>query len=115
MGYGGDMVATAESFIYNFDMAQFYRKTVKDFINDQSPAGGMPEIAPNTGIIINGIGDGSGPLGWQLAFPFLQKQLYDFYGDKRIIERSYDSFAKQIEFINSKTVDGLFHWDIGTT
>ena len=113
MGYGGDMVATAESFIYNFDMAQFYRKTVKDFINDQSPAGGMPEIAPNTGIIINGIGDGSGPLGWQLAFPFVQKQLYDFYGDKRIIERCYDSFTKQVEFINSKTVDGLFHWDIG--
>ena len=113
MGYGGDIVATAESFIYNFDMGNFYRKTVRDFINDQRPEGGMTEIAPHTGIALNSIGDGSGPLGWQLAFPYTQKQLYDFYGDIRIIENSYPAFVKQMEFINSKAIDGLFHWDIG--
>ncbi|MDP4132032.1 MAG: family 78 glycoside hydrolase catalytic domain, partial [Bacteroidota bacterium] len=30
MGYGGDMVATADAFIYNYDMADFYRKAVQD-------------------------------------------------------------------------------------
>lgn len=113
MGYGGDMVATAESFIYNFDMGHFYRKSVRDFMNDQLPSGGMREIAPHTGIALCSIGDESGPLGWQLAFPYLQKQLYDFYGDRRIIERCYPAFAKQIEFIESKKIEGLFHWDIG--
>lgn len=113
MGYGGDMVATAESFIYNFNMANFYRKTVQDFINDQTPEGGMTEIVPYTGIADRGIGGESGPLGWQLAFPYLQKQLYDFYGDKQIIEHSYPAFVKQMEFIQSKTIEGLFHWDIG--
>ncbi len=113
MGYGGDMVATAESFIYNFDMSAFYRKTVNDFINDQTPSGGMREIAPFTGIAINGLGEGSGPLGWQLAFPYLQKQLYDFYGDKKILEECYPAFARQIEFIESRKINGLFHWDIG--
>ena len=113
MGYGGDMVAVSESFMYNFDMGNFYRKTVRDFINDQTPEGGMTEIAPYTGIADRGLGGESGPLGWQLAFPYIQKKLYEFYGDKKIIAESYPYFVKQMDFINSKTIEGLFHWDIG--
>ncbi len=112
MGYGGDMVATAQSFIYNYQMAQFYRKAVSDFSNDQRPEGGITEIAPFTGIADRGYGDLSGPLGWQLAFPFLQKQLYDFYGDKKIVENNYAAFVKQMDFLQSKAVDHLFYWDI---
>ncbi|MEO7119816.1 MAG: family 78 glycoside hydrolase catalytic domain, partial [Ginsengibacter sp.] len=39
MGYGADMVVTANAFMYNYDMAQFYRKAVKDFANEQRPEG----------------------------------------------------------------------------
>lgn len=112
MGYGGDMVATANSFIYNYDMANFYRKTIQDFANEQRPLGGITEIAPFTGIADRGYGDDSGPLGWQLAFPFLQKQLYDFYGDRQVIETYYPAFKKQLAFLQSKAVDGMFYWDI---
>ncbi|WP_423146158.1 family 78 glycoside hydrolase catalytic domain [Rubrolithibacter danxiaensis] len=112
MGYGADIVVTSPSYIYNFNMANFYRKTVRDFANEQLPAGGITEIAPSTGIAVLGIGDKSGPLGWQLAFPYVQKQLYEYYGDKRIIEENYPAFRRQIDFINSKAVDGLFYWDI---
>ncbi len=112
MGYGGDMVATANAFMYNFNMATFYTKTVNDFANEQRAGGGITEIAPFTGIADRGYGDLSGPLGWQLAFPFLQKQLYDFYGDKQIIQNNYAAFKKQIAFLESKAVDHLFYWDI---
>ncbi|MEO5602771.1 MAG: family 78 glycoside hydrolase catalytic domain [Cyclobacteriaceae bacterium] len=113
MGYGADMVVTANAFIYNFDMSNFYRKSVRDFANEQQPDGGITEIAPHTGIADRGYGGDSGPLGWQLAFPFLQKQLFDFYGDKNIIESNYDGIVRQMDFLQSKAVDGLFHWDIG--
>ena len=112
MGYGGDMVATCESFLYNYDMANFYAKTVRDFANEQRPAGGITEIAPFTGIADRGYGDDSGPLGWELAFPYLQKQLYEFYGDKRVLARNYKAFKKQMDFLESKSYLGLFHWDI---
>ncbi len=56
MGYGADIVVTSEAFIYNFDMANFYRKTVKDFANEQQPDGGITEIAPYTGIADRGYG-----------------------------------------------------------
>ena len=113
MGYGADMVVTANAFIYNFDMSNFYRKSVQDFANEQQPDGGITEIAPHTGIADRGYGGDSGPLGWQLAFPFLQKQLYDFYADKDIIERNYPGIVRQIEFLKGKAIEGLFHWDIG--
>lgn len=112
MGYGADIVVTSEAFLYNFDMAQFYRKTVRDYANDQQPDGGITEIAPYTGIADRGYGGHSGPLGWQLAFPYLQKKLYEFYGDKRIIEENYSGIQKGMEFLKSKEVSGLFHWDI---
>ncbi len=112
MGYGGDMVATADAFSYNYDMAHFYAKTVRDFANDQQLDGGITEIAPYTGIADRGYGGQSGPLGWQLAFSFLQKKLYDFYGDKRIIETQYPNFKKQMDFLQSKAINGIFHWDI---
>ncbi len=112
MGYGADLVVTANSFIYNFDMANFYRKAVHDFANEQRPEGGITETAPYYGIEDRGYGDGSGPLGWELAFPYLQKQLYTFYGDKKIIADNYEAFKKQMSFLQAKAVDGLFHWDI---
>jgi alpha-L-rhamnosidase len=112
MGYGADIVSTAEAFMYNFDMATFYRKTVRDYANDQQPDGGITEIAPYTGIADRGYGGHSGPLGWQLVFPFLQKKLYEFYGDKRIIEQHYPAIVRQMDFLQLKAVEGLFHWDI---
>jgi alpha-L-rhamnosidase len=112
MGYGADMVVTANAFVYNFDMASFYTKSVRDFANDQQPDGGITEIAPYTGIHDRGYGGHSGPLGWQLGFTFLQKQLYDFYGDKRIIRDHYDAVVRQLYFLQEHAIEGLYHWDI---
>lgn len=112
MGYGADIVVTSDAFMYNFNMAQFYRKTVEDYAAEQQPDGGITEIAPYTGIADRGYGGESGPLGWQLAFPFVQKELYEFYGDKRIIEENYDGLQKQLSFLKAKEINGLFHWDI---
>ncbi|HEY5749010.1 MAG TPA: family 78 glycoside hydrolase catalytic domain [Chryseolinea sp.] len=112
MGYGADMVVTANAFMYNFDMSNFYTKAVRDFANEQRPGGGITETAPYTGIADKGLGDESGPLGWQLGFPYLQEQLYEFYGDERIIATQYDNVVRQLAFLQSKAIDGLFHWDI---
>ena len=100
-GYGADIVATAEAYCYDYDMSRFYRKIAQDFANDVRPKGGMPEIAPYNGLAVKGIGDQSGPLGWQLAFPYCVKQVYDFYGDRAFLERNYDVLKRQVEFIRS--------------
>jgi len=113
LGYGADMVATADAYIYNYAMRHFYLKAVRDFSNDQRPGGGITETAPYIGIADKGYGEGSGPLGWQLAFPYLQQQLYHYYGDEKIIKENFPMVQKQMAFLQTQTIDGLFAWDIG--
>ncbi|SDM23277.1 family 78 glycoside hydrolase catalytic domain [Siphonobacter aquaeclarae] len=112
LGYGGDIVGTAESYLYKYDMAQFYRKAVRDFANDQLEDGGITETAPFVGIADRGPGGNAGPLGWQLAYPHLIRQLYDFYGDRLLVEEQYPALRRQIEYLQSKAEYNLFFQDI---
>lgn len=112
MGYGADIAVTANAYMYNYGAANFYTKTVKDYANEQLADGGITEIAPFTGIADRGYGGDSGPLGWELAFPYVQQLLYEMYGDRRIIEDNYEGVKKQIAFLESKAGENLFYWDI---
>jgi alpha-L-rhamnosidase len=107
LGYGADIVTTAEAFSYNFDMSNFYRKVVQDFVNDVRPNGGMSEIAPNIGINDQGMGGDTGSPGWQLAFPFGIKLLYDYYGDISTATKHYEVLKRQVDFMHSVTPDNI--------
>lgn len=102
LGYGGDLVATGDAFCYMFDMANFHTKTVYDYRDSRRESGAMTETAPYMGIADKGFGNGSGPIGWQLAFGYTQKKLYEYYGNKRIIADNYDIFKKQVEFLRQQ-------------
>ena len=80
-GYGGDLNATSASFIYNFDMQAFYKKTVYDWvdaINDST----FVDTAPSVGIKYCGI-------SWESAFLITQHQLYHFYKDLDLVKEMY--------------------------
>jgi alpha-L-rhamnosidase len=112
-GYGGDIVTAGEAYLYNYDMANFYIKTVRDFQDDARPNGGLPETAPFNGIDSQGFGEGSGPIGWQLAHPFIVMQLYKYYGDRRIVEEQYDTARKMLEFLQTQAKDYYIERGIG--
>jgi alpha-L-rhamnosidase len=101
-GYGGDIVPTCDAFMLNFDMHQFYSKVVNDFTDAAQDDGGLTETAPYVGIAAEGFGGRSGPIGWALAHPLLQARLYQYYGDKRIIERHYAVSRRWLEFLGDK-------------
>ncbi|MGM0532149.1 MAG: family 78 glycoside hydrolase catalytic domain, partial [Bacteroidota bacterium] len=48
-GYGGDLNATSEAYIYNFDMQLFYRKTVYDWVDAMNDSG-FVDTAPFVGV-----------------------------------------------------------------
>src|SRR5690606_15347709 len=58
-------------------------------------------------------GDQSGPLGFQVGYPYLVKKIYDFYGDKRVIEENYQHLTKHINFLQSTAKNHLFDTDLG--
>ncbi len=80
-GYGGDLNATSEAFIYNFDMQSFYRKTIYDWV-DAMKDSSFVDTAPFTGIEYCGI-------SWESAYLTTQYYLYLYYNDTDIINELY--------------------------
>jgi alpha-L-rhamnosidase len=101
LGYGGDMIALATSNLMAFDCEHLIRKTVRDFRNDQTAAGGVPETAPFVGIGSNGTAYGEGPLLWQLAYPHLTLRAYQFYGCHDLVEEEWPYVRKLIDYLLS--------------
>jgi alpha-L-rhamnosidase len=80
-GYGGDLNATSEAFIYNFDMQSFYRKTIYDWV-DAMKDSSFVDTAPFAGIEYCGI-------SWESAYLTTQYYLYLYYNDTDIINELY--------------------------
>ena len=98
-GYGGDLNATSESFIYNFDMQSFYRKTIYDWvdaINDSI----FIDTAPFVGIKYCG-------LSWESAFLITQYYLYLYYNDLEIINELYTFNDNWMEKASRIHPDGI--------
>ncbi len=106
-GYGGDMVTAGETYIYNYDMANFYAKTVRDFTNDQLPGGAMTECAPNIGINARGVKPGTGPVGWTLAHPFLLQKIYKYYGNLDLVKEQYQPLKELVDFYQENVPDHI--------
>ncbi len=110
-GYGGDILSTSEMGIFNFDMSCFYAKTAQDFVDAIRPNGGFTETAPYVGIADKGLGGNSGPIGWGTAQPWLLYQLYQYYGNRRIIEKQYEYSKQWVQLIQDDAKDHVI--DVG--
>ena len=81
-GYGGDINATSEAFIYNFDMQDFYRKTIWDWLDAMNDSS-FVDTAPYVGLKYCGI-------SWESAFLITQYNLFLYYNDTALIKELYD-------------------------
>lgn len=99
-GYGGDIVATSEAFIANFDMANFYAKAIRDWSDSAQPDGMFTDTAPFVGIQYCGV-------VWAMAHPLLADQLHRYYGDRRIGEEEYEAAKKWLLLVERQTPDGI--------
>lgn len=106
-GYGGDIVASSEMGMLNFDMARFYSKAAEDLMDAVRSNGGFTETAPYVGISDEGLGDQSGPIGWGTAQPLLLAQLRQYYGDDRLLRDQYDATKRWVALLRSLAKDGI--------
>ncbi len=111
--YGGDIVASSEMAIYNYDMATFYAKAVSDFSDARVGDGWFTETAPYVGIAAANYAEGAGPIGWGLAHPLLVAQLYQYYGDIRIIEEHFEAARIWVDLLEASSVNYIIDRCIG--
>jgi len=91
VGWTGDAQAFSPTAAFNFEVAGFFTKWLKDLAVDQLPSGAVPNVIPDMlkgepGIISRG-----GATGWADAAVIVPWTVYQAYGDQRILEEQYTS------------------------
>lgn len=99
-GYGGDLNATSESFICNYDMQQFYRKTIYDW-TDVVMDTAFVDVAP---FVMKYCG-----ISWESALLTTQSYLYKYYNDTAIVNEMYDFDLKWMDKAARIHPTGMVH------
>ncbi len=99
LGWTGDAQAFSMTAGFNFDVAPFYTKWMKDVAFDQSEDGKIPHVIPD---VLNGQG---GATGWADVVAIIPWTMYKIYGDTRILEESYPAIQKWIGYMNERAGD----------
>jgi alpha-L-rhamnosidase len=98
--YGGDIAVSSEAFMYNYDMSTFYSKAVNDWKDASLENGMFTDTAPFVGIQYCGV-------GWAMVHPLLQLQLYQYYGNKNLIEEHYSAAKQWLSLVTRENPDHL--------
>lgn len=112
-GYGGDIVALIDAQVYSLDADPILKKVFIDFVNDQTPNGGIPQTAPYIGIMTNGTSDGAGSLGWQMVLPILASKITKFYYNPDFIRQNREPLIKHLKYLLSFDLEYIRHCCLG--
>jgi len=96
LGWTGDAQVFSMTAAYNFDVAAFYTKWMKDVAADQFDNGRVPHVIPD---VLKGNG---GATGWADAVAIIPWTVYKIYNDKRILEESYPAITKWVSYMTDR-------------
>ncbi|MBV8828280.1 MAG: family 78 glycoside hydrolase catalytic domain [Acidobacteriaceae bacterium] len=107
LGWMGDAHLSAETAIMNFDMAAFYTNFLRDIRDAQGDGGEVPDIVPYIRMFgLNREGDPA----WGLAYPLIVEYMYEYYGDRRILEQHYEGIKAWTEFLHRHAPSGILDY-----
>ena len=99
-GYGGDLAVTSEAFMMNYDMATFYAKVMRDWGDSVRPDGALADTAPDVGLQYCG-------LAWGMAQPLVLRQLYQYYGERKLIAEQFTIAQRWLDWETAQHPDHL--------
>lgn len=98
MGWAGDTHVFCRTAAYEADTRLFYLRYLDDFRDLQEEDGRLPNIAP--------IGGGFGGITYESAMILIVWELYQQYGDRRVVREYYDSMKKWMDYIRGIQMPG---------
>ncbi|MDR3229694.1 MAG: glycoside hydrolase family 78 protein [Puniceicoccales bacterium] len=109
-GWTGDAHLLIETALYNYDAITVYEKWMNDHLDAQRPDGTLPGIIPATDWgykNLNGV-------DWVSTIAIIPWQLYLFYGDKTVLERTYDALKLYVTMLEKRSNNTfLTNWALG--
>ena len=97
LGWTGDAQIFIRTATYNMDVSAFFTKWLVDLEDAQGPEGGFPDVAPRK------VAMGDGTAAWGDAGVICPWTIYEVYGDKRVIERHFESMKKWIAYLKANS------------
>lgn len=112
LGWTGDAQVFARTAAFNFLIAPFMSKWLRDLAADQYPDGAVPHVIPDLlRLDATKIGDArraAGATGWGDAAVIVPWTLYLWYGDRQILAEQYPSMAAWVEYMRSTGENDLY-------
>lgn len=101
LGWTGDAQAFCRTSAFNFDVAAFFTKWLKDLSLDQKKGGEVPDVIPD--VLNRQDAVAAQPsAGWGDVALIAPWTMYTVYGDKEILEAQYPSMKRWVEYIRNK-------------
>ncbi len=111
LGWLGDAQAFVKAASYNFDCLEFFRKWLCDVVLSINEKGVVPQIAPVPDRYANWQ-LAEAKAAWSDAITICPWQMYLTYGDKAILELTYDAMVSHVESMRRRAgADGLWRGD----
>ncbi|MFJ6569409.1 alpha-L-rhamnosidase [Streptomyces sp. NPDC091292] len=101
LGWTGDINVFAPTAAYTMESARFLTKWLQDLRDAQASDGGITDVAPFVGYV------GKGAAGWGDAGVTVPWALYQAYGDTRVLEDSWDSILKWLDYLKNNSTGHL--------
>ncbi|GAA4799398.1 glycoside hydrolase family 78 protein [Olivibacter ginsenosidimutans] len=95
---------------YNFDIYNLYNKVIDDMIEGQLPNGLVPDIVPEYVPFEGGFRDSP---EWGSASIIIPWYLYQWYGDKSILEKAYPMMKRYLAYLETKASDDMLSHGLG--
>ena len=115
LGWMGDAGVFWRTGSYNFDIAAFSQKFIRDIVDAQTAQGAFTNVSPNTLPFGGGGTEGTsawnegmvGAPGWGDAGVIVPWTTWIQYGNNAVIEENWDAMQRWMEFIQSRNPDFL--------
>ncbi len=102
LGWTGDAQVFAATAALNMNVSGFFAKWLNDLATDQLDNGSVPFVIPN----VLGEHD-SGTAGWGDAATVIPWEMYQAYGDTKILANQFDSMKAWVDYMGSQTQEDL--------
>ena len=112
LGWTGDAQAFSRTAAFNFNVAAFFAKWLKDVALDQKLDGAVPDVIPD--VLNRQDAKTAAPsAGWGDVAVIVPWTMYQVYGDKEFLANQYPSMKAWVEYIRKKAGD-TYIWKGGS-
>ncbi len=112
LGWTGDAQAFSRTAAFNYNVAPFFTKWLKDVALDQKPGGEVPDVIPD--VLNRQDAKTARPsAGWGDVATIVPWTMYKVYGDRQLLEEQYPSMKEWVEYIRNTAGDDYI-WNGGS-